>query len=72
MAINLEASALLQGRVRPETVRDWRRGRRKAPAWAIALVQEILRSRGRDMLEIADQLENDKKTYRKLSYTTSP
>jgi hypothetical protein len=57
--INLETSALLQGRARPETVRDWRRGRRRAPLWAIDVVQEALRSRGRNMLEIADQLKNE-------------
>jgi hypothetical protein len=61
MTINLDVAALLQGRVSIETVRSWRAGRRKAPPWAIAVLQEILRTRGRGMLEMADQLENEKK-----------
>ena len=59
-AIDLETSALLQGRARPETVRDWRRGRRRAPLWAIDIIQETLRSRARNMLELADQLANER------------
>jgi len=43
-----------------------RAGRRAAAPWAIAALQEILRTRGKSMLEIADQLENEKKTYHKI------
>jgi hypothetical protein len=50
---------MLQGRARPLTIRDWRRGRRRPPSWALDILQEFLRSRGRNMLEIADQLENE-------------
>jgi hypothetical protein len=35
-------------------------GRRPPPLWAIEVLQEFLRSRGRNMLEVADQLENER------------
>src|SRR5262245_8158093 len=59
-AINLETTTLLQGRVRPETIRDWRRGRRRPPLWAIGVLQEALRSRARAMLESVEELEAEK------------
>ena len=71
-AIDLETSALLQGRARPETIRDWRRGRRRTPIWAIEVLQEFLRSRGRDMLEIADQLENERQKRITGRYLAAP
>lgn len=36
---------VLKGRASPHTIRDWRRGKRKAPAWARALVREALERR---------------------------
>jgi len=71
-AVNLETSALLQGRARPETIRDWRRGRRRTPIWAIEVLQEFLRSRARDMLEIADQLENKRQKRGTGRYLVAP
>jgi hypothetical protein len=59
-AINLETTALLQGPARPETIRDWRRGRRRPPLWAIGVLQEALRSRARAMLESVEELEAEK------------
>lgn len=32
----------LQGRASKHTIRDWRRGKRKAPDWALALLREEL------------------------------
>jgi len=58
--INLDMEQMLQGRARPLTIRDWRRGRRRPPSWALDVLQEFLRSRGRSLLEMADQLENEK------------
>jgi hypothetical protein len=51
---------MLQGRARPLTIRDWRRGHRRPPSWVLDLLQEFLRSRGRNLLEMADRLENEK------------
>jgi hypothetical protein len=51
---------LLGGRAAIRTVLDWRRGRRRPPIWAIEVLQDALRSRGRNMLEIADQLEEER------------
>lgn len=38
-------SAALLGRASPHTIRDWRRGKRKAPAWARALLREAIERR---------------------------
>lgn len=36
---------LFRGRASPHTIRDWRRGKRKAPAWARALLLEAVEKR---------------------------
>lgn len=46
------AWAMLLGRARPYTIRDWRRGKRKAPAWAIELLSVALKQR-RDEIDHA-------------------
>jgi hypothetical protein len=62
-----EHSGLLRGmvellgyRVSSHTIRKWRNGQRNPPQWAVDILAEYLRTRARKMLEIADQLENQK------------
>ena len=51
---------LLGGRAAVRTVLDWRRGRRRAPIWAIEVLQEALKARVRRETECIDELENEK------------
>jgi hypothetical protein len=51
---------LLGGRAAARSIIDWRRGRYHPPIWAIDVLQEFLRTQGRKMLEVADQLEHEK------------
>ena len=57
-------AGLLQGHVRPETVRDWRRGRRRPPVWAIEVLQDALKARVRQETQSIEELEKEKKAGR--------
>ena len=50
---------LLGGRAAIRTVLDWRRGRRRAPIWAIEVLQEALKARVRRETECINELENE-------------
>jgi hypothetical protein len=51
---------LLGGKAAVRTIIDWRRGRYKPPLWAIDVLQDVLRSRAKLMLESAEELEKEK------------
>jgi hypothetical protein len=51
---------LLGGRAAVRTILDWRRGRRKAPMWAIDVLQEALRDRVRKEMHPIEELEKEK------------
>jgi hypothetical protein len=48
---------LLGGRAAVRTILDWRRGRRKAPVWAMDVLQEALRDRVRRETQSIEELE---------------
>lgn len=45
------AAELLEARASPDTLRDWRRGRRNPPAWALDLLRARLEAQARPSLE---------------------
>jgi hypothetical protein len=51
---------LLGGRAAVRTILDWRRGRRRAPLWAIAVLQDALRARVRLETQLIEELEKEK------------
>jgi hypothetical protein len=51
---------LLNGRAAIRTILDWRRGRRKAPVWAMEVLQEALRDRVRREMHSIEELEKEK------------
>jgi hypothetical protein len=51
---------LLGGRAAVRTILDWRRGRRKAPVWAMEVLQEALRTRVRREIHSIEELEKEK------------
>jgi hypothetical protein len=51
---------LLGGRAAVRTILDWRRGRRKAPVWAIEVLQEALKARVRRETQSIEELETEK------------
>jgi hypothetical protein len=53
---------LLGGRAAIRTVLDWRRGRRRAPIWAIEVLQEALRARVQRETQSIEELEQEKST----------
>jgi hypothetical protein len=54
---------LLGGRAAVRTILDWRRGRRKAPVWAIDVLQEALRNRVQRETQSIEELEKEKVFY---------
>jgi hypothetical protein len=53
---------LLGGRAAVRTILAWRRGRRKAPVWAIEVLQDALRDRVRRETQSIEDLEKEKPT----------
>jgi hypothetical protein len=53
---------LLGGRAAVRTILDWRRGRRKAPEWAVEVLLEALKARVRREMHSIEELETEKTT----------
>ena len=51
---------LLGGRAAVRTVLDWRQGRRKAPVWAMEVLQEALKGRVQREMHSIEELEKEK------------
>jgi hypothetical protein len=51
---------LLGGRAALRAILDWRRGRRKAPVWAIEVLQNALKVRVRRETQSIEELEKEK------------
>ena len=54
------STKLLGSRAAVRTILDWRRGRRKAPVWAIEVLQDALRARVRLETQLIEELEKEK------------
>jgi hypothetical protein len=50
---------LLGGRAAVRTVLDWRQGRRKAPVWAMEVLQEALKGRVQREMHSIEELEKE-------------
>lgn len=54
------ARALMLGRAAKDTIRDWRRGKRRAPQWAIDLAAAAIRERMASLAHALAILEKEK------------
>jgi hypothetical protein len=57
--VHAAAAAFLNHRAKPETIRKWRQGRRRAPQWAVDMILAELRKRMGELARAIEALEKE-------------